>query len=118
MSTVTIYHNPRCSKSRETLALLQHRGIEPRQVLYLDTPPDAATLKTLLKKLGMKRAHDLVRSKEADYKLAGLTQDSKDDAVIAAMVKYPKLIERPIVVKGAKAMLGRPPEQVLALFKD
>lgn len=118
MTSVTLYHNPRCSKSRQTLALLQQHGIEPKQVLYLETPPDAATVKTLIKKLGMKSAHDLLRNKEAEYKLAGLSPDSKDDAVIAAMVKYPKLIERPIVIKGAKAMLGRPPEQVLTLFKD
>ena len=117
MTTVTIYHNPRCSKSRQTLALLQENGIEPKQVLYLETPPDAATLKALLKKLGM-QAHDLVRHKEPDYKAAGLSKDSKDGDVIAAMVKYPKLIERPIVIKGARAKLGRPPEQVLELFKD
>jgi arsenate reductase len=115
MSAVTIYHNPRCSKSRNTLALLEENGVSPDIVLYLETPPDAAQLKDLLNKLG-KTAGELVRRGEADYKAAGLSRDSSDAEVLAAMVKYPKLIERPIVVKGGKAVLGRPPENALALF--
>lgn len=118
MSKITLYHNPRCSKSRQTLQLLEEHGVTPQVVLYLETPPDAATLKTLVRKLGLARAHDLVRNKEAEYKAAGLNKDSSDDAVIAAMVKYPKLIERPIAVKGKQAALGRPPENVLTLLKD
>ena len=112
----TIYHNPRCSKSRETLQLLQEKGIEPDVVLYLETPPDARTLKGLLKKLGLK-PRELMRTKEAEYKDMGL-QDSNlsDDQLIAAMVECPKLIERPIVVNGSKAALGRPPEQVLDIL--
>ena len=118
MSDITLYHNPRCSKSRQTLQLLEEHGVSPKVVLYLDTPPSAAALKKLVRQLGFKSAHELVRNKEGDYKLATLSKDSKDDAVIAAMVKYPKLIERPIAVKGSTAVLGRPPENVLALIKD
>lgn len=116
MSSVTIYHNPRCTKSRQTLQLLEDRGVEPEIIKYLETPPDAATLRELVKKLGLSRAHDLVRSKEAEYREAGLTKDSDDNAVIQALVDHPKLIERPIVVKGNRAVLGRPPENVLELL--
>lgn len=113
---VTIYHNPRCSKSRQTLDLLRQRGIEPTVVEYLKTPPDAATLRKLIKALGI-RAIDLVRKGEAEYKSLNLAAKADDDeAVIAAMVKHPILIERPIVVKGGKARLGRPPENVLELL--
>ena len=115
MSAVTIYHNPRCSKSRNTLALLEENGVSPEVVLYLETPPDAKALKGLLKKLGI-TATELVRRGEADYKAAGLSRESSDADVLAAMVEYPKLIERPIVVKGDRAVLGRPPENVLALI--
>ncbi len=115
MGAVTIYHNPRCSKSRNTLALLEENGVSPEVVLYLETPPDAKSLKALLKKLGIPAA-ELVRRGEADYKAAGLSRDSSDADVLAAMVEYPKLIERPIVVKGDRAVLGRPPENVLALI--
>ena len=111
-----IFHNPRCSKSRETLQLLQDKGIAPEVVLYLETPPDAKTLKDLLKKLGMK-PRDLMRKKEAEYKEMGLNDDAlTDDQLIAAMIECPKLIERPIVVHGKKAALGRPPEQVLEIL--
>lgn len=116
MTDYTLFHNPRCSKSRQTLALLEDNGIQPTIVKYLDDTPDAATLKTLVKKLGLPRAHDLVRNKEADYKTAGLSAESSDDEVIAAMVQYPKLIERPILVRGNKAVLGRPPENALNLL--
>ena len=112
----TIYHNPRCSKSRQTLELLQEKGIEPDVVLYLETPPDAKTLKGLLKKLGLK-PRELMRTKETEYKDMGLQDSSlSDDQLIAAMVECPKLIERPIVVNGSKAALGRPPEQVLDIL--
>jgi arsenate reductase len=116
MAGFTLYHNPRCSKSRQTLALLESHGVTPKVVLYLETPPDAKALKTLVKRLGLSRAHDLLRNKEAEYALAGLKADSKDDDVIAAMVKYPKLIERPIVISGSRAVIGRPPENVLTLI--
>lgn len=114
---VTIYHNPRCSKSRETLALLQEQGIEPQIIQYLDTPPDAATLKTLLKELGFSSARQLMRHKEDLYKELNLADESlTEDHLIDAMVNHPKLIERPIVVKGKKARIGRPPEQILAIL--
>ena len=115
---VTIYHNPRCSKSRETLTLLKTNGIEPQVVLYLDTPPDADTLRTLLSQLGMASARELMRQKEELYKELGLANSALgEDALIQAMVDNPKLIERPIVVANGKARIGRPPEQVLEIVK-
>ena len=112
----TIYHNPRCSKSRQTLALLEERGISPRVVDYLKTPPSAAELKTILKKLGL-RPRDLMRKGEPLYAELGLKdRDLDDDALIALMVANPILIERPIVVSGGKAAIGRPPESVLEIL--
>lgn len=114
---VTIYHNPRCSKSRETLALIKEQGIEPTIIQYLETPPDAATLKTLLKELGFTSARQLMRHKEDLYKELNLADESlNEEQLIDAMVNNPKLIERPIVVKGKKARIGRPPEQVLEIL--
>ena len=114
--SVTIYHNPRCSKSRQTLALLQDRGVSPRVVEYLNDTPDAATLDGLLKKLKLE-PRELMRRKEAPYKDLGLDDPGLSrDALIAAMVENPVLIERPIVVKGTKAALGRPPEAVLEIL--
>lgn len=114
---VTIYHNPRCSKSRETLALIKEQGIEPTIIQYLETPPDAATLKTLLKELGFTSARQLMRHKEDLYKELNLADESlTEDQLIDAMINNPKLIERPIVIKGKKARIGRPPEQVLEIL--
>ena len=115
MSEFTIYHNPRCSKSRITLGLLQENGIEPELVLYLDNPPAVDAINALLAKLGIS-ASQLVRSGEADYKEAGLNKNSSEADIVSAMAARPKLIERPIVVKGDKAVLGRPPENVLELI--
>ena len=113
---VTIYHNPRCSKSRETLSLLQSRGIDPQVVLYLDTPPDADTLRELLQLLGMERGRYLMRQKEDLYKSLNLADQALSDAaLIQAMVDNPKLIERPVVVSRGQARIGRPPEQVLEI---
>lgn len=113
---VTIYHNPRCSKSRETLQLLWARGIEPKIVEYLRTPPDRATLRKLLKQLGMK-PRELLRTREQEYRKAGLHKtELTDEQILAAMEKYPILIERPIVVANGKAALGRPPESVLKVI--
>jgi len=113
---VVIYHNPRCSKSRETLELIRSRGVEPTVVEYLKNPPSAKELKGLLAQLGMKPC-DLMRKKEARYKDLGLDSERlSDDALIKAMVENPVLIERPIVVKGGKAALGRPPEAVLKIL--
>lgn len=117
MSDVTIYHNPRCSKSRQTLQLLEENGIQAEIVLYLETPPSVAQLKKLLGQLGIS-PRALLRTGEDAYKENNLKDASLSDAqLLEAMVKYPKLIERPIVVKGDKAVLGRPPENVLELIK-
>ncbi len=114
--TTKLYHNPRCSKSREALKLLESKGITPEIVLYLDNPPDAKTLKSLLKKLNLS-PRQLMRTKEAEYKAQGLGDDTLTEAqLIEAMVNTPKLIERPIFVNGSKAALGRPPEQVLDIL--
>ena len=116
MSDVVIYHNPRCGKSRQTLALIQGLGVRPKVVEYLETPPSADQLKTFLKALGMK-PRDLMRTKEPEYKDQGLDDPGlSDDALIAAMVATPKLIERPIVTNGARVALGRPPENVLEIL--
>jgi arsenate reductase len=115
MSAITIYHNPRCSKSRNTLALLEENGIDPQVVLYLETQPTVEELTALLKKLGLS-AHQLVRRGEQDYKDCGLSADSSEQEILAAMAAHPKLIERPIVVKGERAVLGRPPENALELI--
>ena len=113
---VTIYHNPRCSKSRQTMALLEARGIAPKVIEYLNAPPDAPTLKAILEKLGI-GARDLMRKKEAPYKELGLDDPSlTEDALIRAMVENPILIERPVVLAGDRARLGRPPEQVLDIL--
>jgi arsenate reductase len=116
MSQVTIYHNPRCSKSRQTLQLIEEKGVSPEVVLYLETAPSASEIRTLLEKLGI-TARDLLRKGEEAYKAKGLSDKTLDDeTLVAAMADAPKLIERPIVVKGNKAILGRPPENVLALL--
>jgi arsenate reductase len=113
---VVIYHNLRCSKSRRTLELLEAGGIKPRIVDYLKEPPSAAELKSILKKLGMK-PRDLLRQGEARYAELGLKdRDLSDDALIDLMVANPILIERPIVVAGNKAAIGRPPENVLEIL--
>lgn len=113
---VTIYHNPACSKSRETLELLRGRGGEPEIVEYLRTPPDAGRLGQLLDMLGME-AQQLLRTKEEEYTSLGLADKLNDRvALIQAMVEHPVLIERPIVVSGNSARLGRPPEDVLEIL--
>ncbi|HYQ38276.1 MAG TPA: arsenate reductase (glutaredoxin), partial [Pseudomonas sp.] len=113
---MTLYHNPRCSKSRGALELLEARGLAPRVVRYLDTPPSAAELRALLAKLGY-GARQLLRSGEEEYQTLNLADPAlDDDALIAAMVAHPRLIERPILVVGDKAVVGRPPERVLELL--
>lgn len=115
---VTIYHNPRCSKSRETLDLLKENGVEPEVVLYLDTPPDASTIKQLLSQLGFSSARQLMRHKEEIYRELDLADATlTEDRLIAAMVDNPKLIERPIVVTQGRTRIGRPPEAVLDIIR-
>lgn len=116
MTSYVLYHNPRCSKSRGALELLQERGIEPQVVRYLDTPPDAATLRTLVRKLGI-RPRELLRTGEEEYRSLGLADESVgDDAIIQAMAAHPRLIERPILMRDERAVIGRPPERVLELL--
>jgi arsenate reductase (glutaredoxin) len=114
--TLTLYHNPRCSKSREALRLIEERGLAPEVVRYLETPPDAPTLDALLRLLGLE-PRGLMRRKEPEYQALGLDDPSLSrEALIAAMVAHPRLIERPILVKDGRAVLGRPPERVLDLL--
>lgn len=114
--TVTILHNPRCSKSRQALALLNDKGVEPQIVEYLETPPSAEELKAILEKLGL-GPRDIIRKGEKIFKQLELGDASlSDTALITAMVEHPILIERPIVVNGEKAALGRPPENVLTIL--
>ncbi|MCK7458377.1 arsenate reductase (glutaredoxin) [Idiomarina aminovorans] len=115
MSQVTIYHNPRCSKSRQTLELLNQNNVEPEIVEYLKTPPNAAELKDILEKLSLS-ADQLMRKKEDIYKELGLAGINNEDELVTAMVNNPKLIERPIVIRGHKAAIGRPPEAVLDIL--
>lgn len=109
-----IYHNPRCAKSRQTLALLEGNGVEPEIILYLNNVPSLKELKSLIEKLGISPIQ-LVRKGELVWKENFKGKDLSDDEIIQAMITYPKLIERPIVVKDQKAVLGRPPENVLEL---
>jgi len=115
MSDIIIWHNPRCTKSRQTLALLQEKGFEPSERHYLKDIPDTAELKMALSALGL-NAIDLIRKGEAVFKELELSAESGEDALIAAMAEHPKLIERPIVFYRGKARIGRPPESVLELF--
>jgi len=108
--SLKIYHNPRCSKSRQTLAILEDAGAEVETVLYLQDPLSEAQIKDLIAKLGFGSARELMRKGEAIYKELNLKDEPDEGALIAAMAAHPKLIERPIVVKGAQAILGRPPE--------
>lgn len=110
-----IYHNPRCRKSRETLELLQEKGVEPEIILYLENPPTKQELKTVLEMLGIK-PEQLVRKGEPVFKEKFKNKKLTDAQWIDAMIAYPKLIERPIVVEKGKAVIGRPPENVLELI--
>ena len=114
--SLTIYHNPRCSKSRQTLALIKEAGIEPKLVLYLENTLSASEIRELLSRLGFNSARDLMRRGEKDYKALDLKNEQDEDALIQAMVSHPKLIERPIVDDGRRAVLGRPPENVHELL--
>ncbi|MBF8780768.1 arsenate reductase (glutaredoxin) [Pseudomonas fulva] len=116
MTELIFYHNPRCSKSRAALELLEQRGLAPTVVRYLETPPDAATLQGLLGKLGI-GARQLLRTGEEEYQALGLADPALTEArLVEAMASHPKLIERPVLVVGDKAVIGRPPEKVLELL--
>jgi arsenate reductase len=114
--SLVLYHNPRCSKSREALALLRERGLNPEVMLYLETPPSVAELKAVLSKLKLS-PRDLLRTKEALYAELGLENTRLTDAaLLKAMVDNPVLIERPILVSGKRAVIGRPPERILEIL--
>ena len=116
MTQTVIYHNPRCSKSRQTLELLNAHGVDADIVEYLKTPPDADTLDHILELLGM-QPRELMRTNEAEYKELGLSDPNLNrEQLIQAMVNHPKLIQRPIVIGNSRAALGRPPEQVLEVL--
>jgi len=116
LAEISIYHNPKCSKSRQALELLKEKGYDPDVIEYLKTPPDAATLKLLLKKLGI-GPRQVLRTKEAEYRELGLDDTGlSDEQIIDAIVNTPKLLERPIVVRGNQAAIGRPTEAILALL--
>lgn len=113
--TLTIWHNPRCSKSRQTLALLEARGLAPRIRRYLDDPPTRDEIHAALTALGLP-AIGLIRTKEALFADLGLSRDTPEGQLIGAMAAHPRLIERPVVLSGDRAALGRPPEAVLAIL--
>ena len=114
--TIRILHNPRCSKSRATLALLHEKGFQPEVTLSLETPPEASELKTILGQLGLE-ARQLLRKGEAEYRELGLADTSLSEGqLIDAMVAHPRLIERPIVLANGRAAIGRPPDSVLSIL--
>ena len=116
MTDLTLYHNPRCSKSRGALELLEARGLTPNVVRYLETPLNAAQIKALLGKLGIS-ARQLLRTGEDEYKMLQLADDNLSEAqLISAIAEHPKLMERPILEVGNKAVIGRPPENILELL--
>jgi arsenate reductase len=115
--TLVMYHNPQCSTSRRTLALLRERGIEPRIVEYLKTPPDIATLRTLAKALGLASPREMMRTKEAEYKELDLADADDPETLFRAMTEHPRLIQRPILVNGKRARIGRPPEAALEIVE-
>ncbi|QXI27295.1 arsenate reductase (glutaredoxin) [Pseudomonas vanderleydeniana] len=116
MTDLTLYHNPRCSKSRGALELLETRGLAPTVVRYLETPLDAAQLRDLLGKLGIS-ARQLLRTGEDEYQSLNLADSQLgEEQLIAAIAAHPKLMERPILVAGDKAIIGRPPEKVLEIL--
>ena len=115
MAKITIWHNPRCSKSREALALLEQNGVESEVVKYLEDIPTQEQIQEVLKMLGIS-ARELMRTKESIYKELGLSEVKDEQKLIEAMAKHPKLIERPVIIKDDKAIIGRPPQKVLELL--
>ena len=116
MNTITLWHNPRCSKSRDSFKLLEERGIEANVVKYLEDVPTKEELQSILAMLGMNSARELMRTKEAVYSELNLKDETSEEKLIEAMVSNPKLIERPIIIKGKKAVIGRPIEKVIELL--
>ncbi len=118
MTSIRIYHNPECSKSRAALALLEENDISPEIIYYLETPPSIEDLKSLLAKLGL-RLKDIIRRSEDDFDELGLDDETlSEDIVLDLLQKHPQLLQRPIVVKGDRAIIARPPEAVLSMIGD
>lgn len=115
MTKITVWHNPRCSKSRAALAILEENGVTPTEVKYLETPPSKSDIVTVLAALAME-AKDIVRTGEAVYKSLNLSAKSTNEEILNALVENPILIERPIIISGDRAVIGRPPENVLSLL--
>ncbi|MEZ4299803.1 MAG: arsenate reductase (glutaredoxin) [Polyangiaceae bacterium] len=115
MSNVTIWHNPKCSKSRASLALLQERGLQPTVVEYLATPPSAEDIAAVLRMLGVS-ARGLMRPDEPEYTALGLASVDDEPSLIRAMIEHPILIQRPVVIHAGKAIIGRPPEGILSIL--
>ncbi|MBQ1782425.1 MAG: arsenate reductase (glutaredoxin) [Gammaproteobacteria bacterium] len=113
---ITLYHNPRCSKSRCALELVRERGVEPNIIPYLDQPPERATLEALVRLTGVASVRELMRTKEDEYKVLNLASINDEQALLDALVAHPRLLERPIAVAGDKAVVARPPERVLELL--
>lgn len=116
MDKISIWHNPRCSKSRDSFKLLEEKGLDAEVVKYLDDTPSKEELQNMLKMLGMNSAQELMRKKEAIYKELNLKDETSEELLLEAMIKNPKLIERPIVIKGNRAVIGRPIEKVIELL--
>jgi len=116
MTDITIYHNPRCSKSRETLMLLEKANVNINIIKYLETPPDITTLQQIITLLGFNSARQLMRTNESIYKELQLKEEKDEAILLKAMVENPKLIERPIVLANGKAAIGRPPQAVLDII--
>ena len=118
MNKITIYHNPKCSKSRAALALLEENDVSPEIIYYLETPPSIDDLKSLLGKLGL-QLHDIIRRSEGDYDELGFDDDTlSEEIVLDLLQKHPHLLQRPIVIKGDKAIIARPPEAVLSMLEN
>ena len=117
MNKITIWHNPRCSKSRDSFKLVEEANVDATVVKYLENIPSKEDLKNILNLLGMSSAQELMRTKEEIYKELNLKDENSEDALLEAMIANPKLIERPIVIKGDKAVIGRPIEKVIELLK-
>jgi arsenate reductase len=116
MDKVTIWHNPRCSKSRDSLKLLEEKGLDIEVIKYLDEVPSIDELQNILKLLGMSSAQELMRTKEDVYKELKLKEETSEEALLKAMITNPKLIERPIIIRGDRAVIGRPIEKVIELL--
>jgi len=116
MEKIRIWHNPRCSKSRDSFKLLEEKGLDAEVIKYLDEVPSKEALQNMLKMLGMNSAQEVMRKKEAIYKELNLKDETSEDVLLDAMIRNPKLIERPIVIRGDKAVIGRPIEKVIELL--